>query len=214
MKMTQVYDTGSGSLAGTTARIVDGIMIVGKRILTNTSKSIKQIFQRDKQRFVRTVSDSVKLDIIDNFWPKPRALVSGYNDFNSKNLNEQTKYVDDPTLFEPDKLKLVMSKGSLEGAPFAGTNSYKAADGETSVAWNPSAKASGEPTDDVVVVVYDIVSKFPYYDMSATRQDAQVSLSLPAGLTLANLVIIIFLWRMQDGKQVRSASATIAPVAG
>ena len=214
MKMKQVYTKGSGSLAGTTARIVDGIMIVGERITENKSNTVKQIFQKDKQRFVRTVSDTVKLDIVDNFWPKPRALVSGYNDFNSKNLLSQTKFVTEGTPFAPDKLKLIMSKGSLEGIFFLGINTYKTADGVCKVHWEPDVKASGEDTDDVVIVVYDIDSLFPYIQTGLTRNEGEATFTIPAGLTLANLVFIIFPWRMDGSKQLRAQSATIAPTVG
>lgn len=214
MKMTQVYDTGSGSLAGTTARIVDGIMILGKRITKNDSKSIPQIFQRDKQRFVRTVADSVKLDIINDFWPKPGPLKYPYNGFLSANLLSQTEYVAPGTPFAPDKLSLIMSKGSLEGTNFIAGNSYKASDGAVNVAWNEVPRASGEDTDNMVVVVYDIGTKFPYYDMSTQRQDGGTGFTISKNLILTDLVFIIFPWRMDGTKQVRAQSITIAPIAG
>lgn len=214
MKMTQVYDTGSGSLAGTTARIVDGIMILGKRITENKSKTPKQIFQRDKKKFVGEVADSVKIDIIDNFWDKPGPLKYPYNGFQSKNLLTQTKFVDVGTPFVPDKLALVMSKGSLEGAPFIPANSYKAADGSVNVSWNDVPRASGKLTDDVVIVVYDTGTKFPYFDMSAKREDGGSGFTISSNLVLTDLVFIMFLWRMENGKQLRSASLSIAPTAG
>lgn len=211
MKVNQVYAKGRGSLAGTTARIVDGVMILSERIVENKSKTLPQIFQRDKQSFVRKVADSVKIDIIDNFWFKKKPLTSGYSAFIGKNLDSQTKFVIDTTPFVPDKLALEFSRGSLEGINFSGVNSYKPTNGEFTVTWNPAHSSSGEDTDSVVVVLYQVNTFFPAVLTLATRADAGEGGNIALGLDVANLVWAIFAWRSVNGKLLISPTSTIEP---
>lgn len=214
MIATQVFDTGRGSMAAVTARIVDGVMIYSKRITRNPSKTLPQIFQRDKQSFCRTVADSMKISIVDDFWPKVRPLVSGYSNFIGKNLDAQTKFVAPETPFVPDKEKIIISVGSLEGVSFIGTNNYKTADGTGNFAYSGDDLSSGEAADFFVGVVYDISTLFAYVITGHTRDEAGFTIDIAPGLTLANLVFLGFFWREELGKQIRSATSSVIPTAG
>lgn len=126
--------------------------------------------------------------ILQPYWDPFLSKMSGFNSWISKNyaLADSAGLIDETA---------IMASGTLEGtASFAAT--YNTATGVVLTDYDPTIHGNGDEADFVATIVYDTVGKNFYFDINNLgRGDEEDTVTIPAGLTAANVLAFMFLNR-------------------
>ena len=159
---------------------------------TNTSKSPAQTLQRRKFAFLAALGGKYGPGVRVGF----RTVATDdteQNQFTSRNFDLVT---DNGTVSTIDYLLVSISTGIV--GPLSGlVGDYNGITGNIDVQWDDNSNGTDAlPTDLIQVLVYDKVTKTAYWTPGlSNRAGSPITPTMPAGLTVANLVVYAFFKR-------------------
>lgn len=214
MILPSPWVAGTQSAGGLTCTKWKGKPIAKARIYENKSASPKQVFQRERFKFVKDLGKIFGNDYLEPIWKYFERKTTYVNEYLSFNIPLQPVFVDKDTPFSGDPESIYPVKGSLE--PLAGIYDaqYAPGDGSTSIFWNSSIVGNGQPTDVVYLIVVDTINKVRYVSGAVTRSSNDVVMNIPAGLDPNDLLLCpVVLQDQADGSTIYGDARFYIPAA-
>jgi len=193
-----------------------GISVFKNKIMTNTSNSEKQIFQKARFAFVQSITTMlsdplVSPNFIRRFWERwATNTTTGVNAFNSENIPLQIAYDPiTPIPFAGQFSLIKFAKGTLESLTAVPAPTYDELTGEVDVSWSKAVSGNGLVSDKVYFAVFYAITGMLYISESAIRDDESLTLSMPIGLTAGTgMPYFLFTFRGATGSEVTSNSVS------
>lgn len=193
-----------------------GISVFKNKIMSNSSQSTAQIFQRERFAFVQSVCRLLSDPLIDpnftkRFWYRwATDKTTQVNAFNSENIPLQQEFDPiTPIPFVGEFSLIKFAKGTLEPLASVVAPTYDAITGLINFTWSDAITGNGELTDKVYFGVYYALTGMLYISESTTRASMTLDLNLPIGLVPGTgMPYFLFTFRGATGSEVTSNSVS------
>lgn len=209
-KVLGVSTTTKGKVGNQVFATWKGVQILKTRVIPHNPKSAAQMTNRDAFASLVDFGKSINTNLIKPIWDRLSAVHStGWSDFIGYN---QRNFAGVGFNLE----ELTVSKGSLAKVVVSEVT-YNDGTGEVIATWaDNSDEINAAADDNVAALIYDESSNAFFFGDLATRTDGTGTITLPDGLTLADLSAYIFCYvgTLPGGPVTASSlSSYVAPIA-
>lgn len=194
------------SAGGLTFAKWKGLHTARARIFANASRTIKQIFQRERFKFVQTLAMFWGKTAVNFFWKQWEENTTASNELMHTNVPLQPTFVDPETPFSGNAADFMIMRGDLEKIDFVGNAEYTPATGEVAVIWDPAVKGNGLSTDKVYFLVLDGDANMAATEETKTRADASAAVTVGKDGDGASVTAFLGLFRELTDGSIRTAN--------
>lgn len=202
-----------GPMLGQIGKILVGFKWKDKKVLRSyviptNPQTAAQTAQRQLFFLCQQMAKILVETVTKPFWNFLSSSMSGFNSFISVNTKRVSSWT--------DFANIVVTQGSYEPLKAFSTAVYTSGSGDLTLTWDSSIESIGDDSDQVVAVAVDKKDwdpangdkiLIPYVDTSAVRSDGTVSLSLPTGLTPANIECFLGLRNPTTEAKIKTANS-------
>ena len=189
--MAKIYAGILGAFRGKVGPVIGSVWkgedYVKVYAIPGNPRTEKQVYQRDRFSFCQLIASALLTAIVQVFWKQFEDSQSGYNAFISANILAQDDYDTGGPTFSGDYEKVKVTKGSLEPVASVTSATYDSGNEKIDVVWDDTVTGNGQATDKIIIVIWDSVANVAYVSTAKTRADLTETVTVPSGLTAANL---------------------------
>jgi len=178
----------SGKVAGVVGGAWKGINYVRGYAIPANPQSAGQVAQRGKFSFSVTFAQSILSSVINKFWEKMNAGMSGFNSFQKVNISQ----CDAVTGLTVNNKTM---QGSLESTTFL-TAEYDTVTGNINLTTSASVLGNGLATDKMLIVVFDKTNNIAFVsDAINLRSETGATMAIGEGRTATDLIVFVSYYR-------------------
>jgi len=191
----------NGKVGGVVAATWKGINYVRGYVIPANPQTTDQTTNRTKFGLIVAKAKQILGSILQVYWDPLVSGMSGFNKFVSTNA----------LLMDPDFDYTVMkvAEGNLEGQEIDAIN-YATGTGAIECDWSMNILGNGLSSDIMTCVIFDDDNDVAYVN-AETRNDEQILLTIPTGLTVGNLKGYLFAAR-GEGAEMEVADSQFEQV--